>query len=146
MTERPWILDLNSEQVTPDDATERVAPITNEELDTLRGCGNVRVGGLIVESLIARTDAVEAQVAVLTAERDRLVKKDAIWAAAFIKAEAKVATLTDERDALLGAVQTWVGANHDDNHEDGWCPICPLVAAITVHDATLAALSEGGEP
>ena len=95
------------------------------------------VNGTCVATLKARIDT-------LTAERDRLVKKDAIWAAAFIKAEAKVATLTDERDALLGAVQTWVGANHDDNHEDGWCPICPLVAAIT-KATTEAALPEGGD-
>ena len=131
--------------MTPDDATEQVAPITDEELAEWRHYADgmpavgVHLARSTFRSLIARIDA-------LTAERDRLVKKDAIWAAAFIKAEAKVATLTDERDALLGAVQTWVGANHDDNHEDGWCPICPLVAAITVHDATLAALSEGGEP
>ena len=89
---------------------------------------------------IARAQEAERERDAAIAERKMAEQARENAKMGWRSAEAKVATLTDERDALLGAVQTWVGANHDDNHEDGWCPICPLVAAIT------KATTEGDEP
>ena len=103
------------------------------------------VNGTCVATLKARIDT-------LTAERDRLVKKDAIWAAAFIKAEAQVATLTEAlREARLNYLALWdrlalavdvieAARGHRNDYGGG-----QLDDAITVYDATLAALSEGGE-